>query len=91
MLEPGDVALLEDLDLRLDVNDEPRQRDNTANMLYRPAETLTELTEFCNLSPGDVLLTGTRTGASQPRRRHWYADWPPHCCPRTSCGRRSSR
>ncbi|BBY30012.1 fumarylacetoacetate hydrolase family protein [Mycolicibacterium sediminis] len=62
VLEPGDVALLEDLDLRLDVNDEPRQRDNTANMLYRPAETLTELTEFCNLSPGDVLLTGTPHG-----------------------------
>lgn len=31
-------------------------------MLYRPAETLTELTEFCNLSPGDVLLTGTPHG-----------------------------
>ncbi|OPX08707.1 fumarylacetoacetate hydrolase family protein [Mycobacterium sp. AT1] len=62
VLEPEDVPLLDDLDLRLDVNGEPRQGDNTANMLYRPAETLTELTEFCNLSPGDVLLTGTPHG-----------------------------
>jgi len=62
VLEPDDVSLLDDLDLRLDVNGEPRQGDNTANMLHRPAETLTELTEFCNLSPGDVLLTGTPHG-----------------------------
>ncbi|WNG83450.1 fumarylacetoacetate hydrolase family protein [Mycobacterium sp. ITM-2016-00316] len=61
-LEPDDFAVLDDLDLRLDVNGEPRQGDNTANMLYRPAETLTELTEFCNLSPGDMLLTGTPHG-----------------------------
>lgn len=62
VLEPDDIPLLDDLDLRLEVNGEPRQRDNTANMLYRPAETLTELTEFCNLSPGDLLLTGTPHG-----------------------------
>jgi 2-keto-4-pentenoate hydratase/2-oxohepta-3-ene-1,7-dioic acid hydratase in catechol pathway len=62
VLEPEEFPLLEDLDLRLSVNDSPRQYDNTANMLYRPAETLTELTEFCDLSPGDLLLTGTPHG-----------------------------
>ncbi len=62
ILEPQDFALLDDLELRLEVNGGLRQTDNTANMLYRPAETLTELTEFCNLSPGDVLLTGTPHG-----------------------------
>jgi len=60
--EPAEFDLLDNLDLRLEVNGQPRQQDNTANMLYRPAETLTELTEFCNLSPGDVLLTGTPHG-----------------------------
>jgi 2-keto-4-pentenoate hydratase/2-oxohepta-3-ene-1,7-dioic acid hydratase in catechol pathway len=62
VLEPNDFSLLDDLDLRLNVNDAPRQHDNTANMVYRPAETLTELTEFCDLSPGDLLLTGTPHG-----------------------------
>ncbi|OAN38983.1 fumarylacetoacetate hydrolase family protein [Mycolicibacterium iranicum] len=62
ILEPDEFALLNDLDLRLTVNGEQRQFDNTANMLYRPAETLTELSEFCNLSPGDMLLTGTPHG-----------------------------
>ncbi len=62
VLEPEDFSLLDDLDLRLEVNGTLRQQDNTANMLYRPAETLTELTEFCDLSPGDLLLTGTPHG-----------------------------
>lgn len=62
VLEADDFGLLDDLELRLEVNGSLRQTDNTANMLYRPAETLTELTEFCNISPGDVLLTGTPHG-----------------------------
>lgn len=62
VIEPEDVPLLDDLDLRLAVNGVVRQADNTANMLYRPAETLTELSEFCDTSPGDVLLTGTPHG-----------------------------
>ncbi|BBY66849.1 fumarylacetoacetate hydrolase family protein [Mycolicibacterium helvum] len=64
VLEPHDFPLLNDLELRLNVNGAPRQRDNTANMVYRPAETLTELTEFCDLSPGDLLLTGTPHGCT---------------------------
>jgi 2-keto-4-pentenoate hydratase/2-oxohepta-3-ene-1,7-dioic acid hydratase in catechol pathway len=62
VLEPDDFGLLDDLDLRLEVNGSLRQTDNTANMLYKPAETLTELSEFCNSDPGDVLLTGTPHG-----------------------------
>lgn len=62
VLEPEDLRLLDDLELRLEVNGSLRQADNTANMLYRPAETLTELSEFCNWDPGDVLLTGTPHG-----------------------------
>lgn len=62
VLEPDEFPLLDNLDLRLNVNNSPRQYDTTGNMLYRPAETLTELSEFCDLSPGDMLLTGTPHG-----------------------------
>jgi 2-keto-4-pentenoate hydratase/2-oxohepta-3-ene-1,7-dioic acid hydratase in catechol pathway len=31
-------------------------------MLYKPAETITELSTFCDLDPGDLLLTGTPHG-----------------------------
>ncbi|MFI7587362.1 fumarylacetoacetate hydrolase family protein [Spongisporangium articulatum] len=56
------VGLLDDLDLRLEVNGQVRQEDNTRNLVYRPAETLTELSTFANLDPGDLLLTGTPHG-----------------------------
>lgn len=62
VLEREDMPLLDDLELRLEVNGSLRQTDNTANMLYKPAETLTEMSEFCNSDPGDVLLTGTPHG-----------------------------
>lgn len=62
--EPGEFPLLDDLELRLEVNGELRQHDSTRNLLYRPAETLTELTTFCDLSPGDLLLTGTPHGCT---------------------------
>lgn len=60
--EPDGLDVLDRLDLRLEVNGELRQSDTTANMLFGPAESLTELSTFCNLSPGDVLLTGTPHG-----------------------------
>lgn len=60
--ERDELDVLDRLDLRLEVNDELRQSDSTANMLFGPAESLTELSDFCNLSPGDLLLTGTPHG-----------------------------
>lgn len=64
VLDEGDYALLDDLDLELKVNGEVRQSDSTSNFLYRPAESLSELSTFCNLSPGDVVLTGTPHGTA---------------------------
>jgi 2-keto-4-pentenoate hydratase/2-oxohepta-3-ene-1,7-dioic acid hydratase in catechol pathway len=54
--------VLDHLELSLEVNGEPRQRDRTANMLYKPAETISELSTFSDIAPGDVLLTGTPSG-----------------------------
>jgi 2-keto-4-pentenoate hydratase/2-oxohepta-3-ene-1,7-dioic acid hydratase in catechol pathway len=83
VLDSDDFHLLNCLHLSLAVNGTERQRDNTANMLYQPAETLTELSEFCNLSPGDLLLTGTPHGcvATSPHplvRRLATAALPEH-------------
>jgi 2-keto-4-pentenoate hydratase/2-oxohepta-3-ene-1,7-dioic acid hydratase in catechol pathway len=64
LLEPSDYPLLDNLDLELRVNGELRQTDNTSNVVYRPAESLTELSTFSNLSPGDVVLTGTPHGTA---------------------------
>jgi 2-keto-4-pentenoate hydratase/2-oxohepta-3-ene-1,7-dioic acid hydratase in catechol pathway len=64
VLEPGDAALLERLELRLEVNGEVRQRDSTANLVYKPAESLSELSAVTDLSVGDLVLTGTPAGCA---------------------------
>ncbi|MGN7133149.1 fumarylacetoacetate hydrolase family protein [Rhodococcoides corynebacterioides] len=64
VLDQDDYAAIDRLTLRLEVDGELRQQDSTANWLYRPAETLTELSQFCNLDPGDVVLTGTPHGTA---------------------------
>jgi len=64
LLEPGDVQRLDDLRLTLRVNDEVRQDASTAEMVYSPAETLTELSGVMDLFPGDLLATGTPGGVA---------------------------
>ena len=64
VLEPPEFALLDNLDLRLLVNGVLRQNDTTANLVFKPAETITELSTFANIAPGDVLLTGTPSGCA---------------------------
>ena len=64
VLEREEFAYLEQLTLTLAVNGDIRQQDDTRNLVYKPAETITELSTFSDLSPGDVLLTGTPSGCA---------------------------
>ena len=64
VLEPQEFMLLDNLDLRLAVNGALRQSDTTANLVFKPAETISELSTFANVAPGDVLLTGTPSGCA---------------------------
>ena len=59
-----EFALIEDLLLTLSVNGTVRQQDSTRNLVFKPAETLEELTTFSDLSPGDLILTGTPSGCA---------------------------
>jgi 2-keto-4-pentenoate hydratase/2-oxohepta-3-ene-1,7-dioic acid hydratase in catechol pathway len=62
-LEPADVAgVLEHLEIKLWCNGELRQQAISADMIYKPAETLTELSRIVDLRAGDLLLTGTPGG-----------------------------
>jgi 2-keto-4-pentenoate hydratase/2-oxohepta-3-ene-1,7-dioic acid hydratase in catechol pathway len=74
ILEPDEFARLDRLDLRLSVNGVVRQDDTTANLVFKPTETISELSTFADIAPGDVLLTGTPSGCAlrvppQPIRR----------------------
>jgi 2-keto-4-pentenoate hydratase/2-oxohepta-3-ene-1,7-dioic acid hydratase in catechol pathway len=64
VFEPDEFAYLDQLELQLSVNGSPRQRDTTKNLVFKPAETISELSTFANVRRGDVLLTGTPSGCA---------------------------
>jgi len=64
LLEQDDYRYLNDLHLKLTVNGEERQSGVTANMIYPPAATLTELSGLQDLAPGDLVSTGTPEGCA---------------------------
>jgi 2-keto-4-pentenoate hydratase/2-oxohepta-3-ene-1,7-dioic acid hydratase in catechol pathway len=45
------------------VNGELRQDDTTANLIFPFARLIAYLSSFMRLSPGDIIATGTPTGA----------------------------
>src|SRR5271168_5101816 len=64
VLEPHEFAWLDNLEISLSVNGALRQNDTTANLVFKPAETISELSTFADTAPGDVLLTGTPSGCA---------------------------
>lgn len=64
LLDASSIAVLKNLQLKLTVNGEIRQNDTTANLVYGPAETLTELSGVQDFEPGDLLATGTPAGCA---------------------------
>ncbi|MEQ8232294.1 MAG: fumarylacetoacetate hydrolase family protein [Gammaproteobacteria bacterium] len=64
LLDEQDFALIGDLRLRLTVNGEERQADSTANLVFGPAETLSELSALQDLYCGDLIATGTPAGCA---------------------------
>lgn len=64
LLEPSDMPKLRGLELTLTVNGTVRQKDSTLNLVYGPAETLTELSGVHDLYTGDLLATGTPAGCA---------------------------
>ncbi|NGY03312.1 fumarylacetoacetate hydrolase family protein [Solimonas terrae] len=64
LLDASNIAMLDKLQLKLTVNGEVRQNDNSANLVYKPAETLTELSKVQDFEAGDLLATGTPAGCA---------------------------
>jgi len=62
LVTPDEVPDPQDLDMWLDVNDEPMQRSSTAQMIFSCAEIVAYLSRFMTLLPGDVITTGTPPG-----------------------------
>jgi 2-keto-4-pentenoate hydratase/2-oxohepta-3-ene-1,7-dioic acid hydratase in catechol pathway len=64
LLDESTIGLLKQLRLTLTVNGQVRQDDSTANLVYGPAETLSELSRVQDFDAGDLLSTGTPAGCA---------------------------
>ena len=64
LLDANEMEYLDRLEVRLWVNGSLRQSASTAQLLHKPADTLSYVSEFANLAPGDCLLTGTPGGVA---------------------------
>lgn len=64
LLDADEMHYLDQLQLSLSVNGDRRQHDTTANIVFKPAESLTEYSQIQDFEPGDVLMTGTPAGCA---------------------------
>jgi len=64
LLQQEDMHYLDELQLELKVNGETRQQDSSANLVFKPAETLSEFSQVGDLDIGDLVLTGTPHGCA---------------------------
>ena len=64
LIDSRHIGYLKQLQLQLTVNGQVRQSDSTANLVYGPAETLTELSGVHDLAAGDLIATGTPAGCA---------------------------
>jgi len=65
LLDAEELKRFGDLRLRLSVNGDERQNSLVeGDMLYRPLQALQSLTQFQELAPGDLVLTGTPVGTA---------------------------
>lgn len=58
-----DPAQIADVELVTRVNGEIRQQDRTSRMLFPVARQIAYISTFTTLVPGDIIVTGTPTGA----------------------------
>jgi 2-keto-4-pentenoate hydratase/2-oxohepta-3-ene-1,7-dioic acid hydratase in catechol pathway len=63
MVTPDTIGPLDQLRLKTRVNGEVRQKDSVENMIFPFDYLLQYISTFTTLAPGDVIATGTPTGA----------------------------
>jgi len=62
------------LPIRLELNGELRQNQNTNNMIFSCKEIISYISQYITLNPGDIILTGTPEGVIvgyPPEKRVW--------------------
>ena len=65
LMDKADFKYSNNLQLQLLVNGELRQNTFTNQMIFKPTDTLSEISSFMNLSTGDLILTGDTWGRNR--------------------------
>jgi 2-keto-4-pentenoate hydratase/2-oxohepta-3-ene-1,7-dioic acid hydratase in catechol pathway len=68
LVTPDEVGDAGNLDVRLTVNGEEKQRSNTSQLIFGVGEILEYLSAGMTLEPGDIVFTGTPAGVGGSRR-----------------------
>lgn len=64
LLEAEEMHYLNSMQLQLSVNGQVRQKDISTNLVFKPAESLSEFSLIQDFEPGDVVMTGTPSGCA---------------------------
>lgn len=64
LLSPAEWQRWPELRMRLAVNGQPRQESLCGDMIFKPHQTLTEMSALHDLEPGDLIATGTPAGCA---------------------------
>ena len=62
LLTADEIEDVQNLDMKLTVNGQVRQKANTSQMIYTVADIVAFLSHIMTLEPGDVIATGTPSG-----------------------------
>ncbi|KWF32773.1 5-carboxymethyl-2-hydroxymuconate isomerase [Burkholderia diffusa] len=65
----SEVGHISDAAIKLTVNDETKQSSNVSQLIWSVAETVSYLSKFFQLEPGDVIYTGTPEGVGPVKVR----------------------
>ena len=62
LVTPDEITDVQDLDMWLDVNGSRKQTGNTSKMIFDVRTIIHHVSQFVQLEPGDLILTGTPPG-----------------------------
>jgi fumarylpyruvate hydrolase len=67
ILPAGDLGVLTEGEITLQVNGEPKQSADLGQLIWNIPELLADLSQFYHLEPGDIIYTGTPEGVGPVR------------------------
>jgi acylpyruvate hydrolase len=68
LVTPDEVDGARDLEVSCEVDGDVRQQSRTSDLLFKPADVVSYLSDIMTLDPGDVIATGTPGGVGMGRK-----------------------